>query len=139
MCTKLFKTSILANMNILTVSQTQKRSDFRSNSSVRRGNRARICKRLWSPGIDSEESISPAYVACRAGTTVRVVVQASQPENRFSGSIKGIQIRAQSSYLYGTGQDDVRANKSHDAGTVAQDPGSAALHTPDKRYVFATM
>ncbi len=23
---------------------------------------ARICKRLWSPGIDSEESISPAYV-----------------------------------------------------------------------------
>ncbi len=25
--------------------------------------RARICKRLWSPEIDSEESISPAYVA----------------------------------------------------------------------------
>jgi hypothetical protein len=33
-----------------------------------------ICKRLWSPGIDSEESISPAYVACLAGTTNRVVV-----------------------------------------------------------------
>jgi hypothetical protein len=28
---------------------------------------ARICKRLWSPGIDSEESIPPAYVAGRAG------------------------------------------------------------------------
>jgi hypothetical protein len=28
--------------------------------------RARICKRLWSPGIDFEESISPAYVAWRA-------------------------------------------------------------------------
>jgi hypothetical protein len=55
---------------------------------------ARICKRLWSPGIDSEESISPAYVACRAGTTNRVVVPARQSENRFFGSIKGLQIRA---------------------------------------------
>ncbi len=26
--------------------------------------RVRICKRLWSPGIDSKESIPPAYVAC---------------------------------------------------------------------------
>jgi hypothetical protein len=34
--------------------------------------RARICKCLWRPGIDSEESISPAYVAWRAGTTNRV-------------------------------------------------------------------
>jgi hypothetical protein len=33
---------------------------------------ARICKRLWSPGIDSEESISPAYVAWRASTSNRV-------------------------------------------------------------------
>ena len=33
--------------------------------------RARICKRLWSPGIDSEESISPTYVAGRAGTKKR--------------------------------------------------------------------
>jgi hypothetical protein len=33
--------------------------------------RARTCKRLWSPGTDSEESISPAYVAWRAGTTNR--------------------------------------------------------------------
>jgi hypothetical protein len=34
--------------------------------------RARICKRLRSPGIDTEESISPAYVAWRASTTNRV-------------------------------------------------------------------
>ncbi len=61
--------------------------------------RARICKRLWSPGIDSEESISPAYVARRAGTTKRVVVPALQPENRFLGSIKGLQIRALISWL----------------------------------------
>jgi hypothetical protein len=33
------------------------------------GTRARICKRLWSPGIDSKESIPPAYVAWRASTT----------------------------------------------------------------------
>jgi hypothetical protein len=58
--------------------------------------RARICKRLWSPGIDSEESISPAYVACRAGSTNRVVVPARQAENRFLGSMKGLQIPAQS-------------------------------------------
>ncbi len=32
----------------------------------------RICKCLRSPGIDSEESIPPAYVAWRAGTTNRV-------------------------------------------------------------------
>jgi hypothetical protein len=31
--------------------------------NVHRAARTRICKSLWSPGIDSEESISPAYVA----------------------------------------------------------------------------
>jgi hypothetical protein len=34
--------------------------------------RARICKQLWSPGIDSEKSISTAYIAWRASTTNRV-------------------------------------------------------------------
>jgi hypothetical protein len=34
--------------------------------------RARNCKRLRRPGIDSEDSIPPAYVAKRAGTTNRV-------------------------------------------------------------------
>jgi hypothetical protein len=32
--------------------------------------RARICKRLRSPGIDFKESIPPAYVASRAGTSI---------------------------------------------------------------------
>ncbi len=36
--------------------------------------RARICKRLRSPVIDSNESIPPAYVARRASTSNRVVV-----------------------------------------------------------------
>jgi hypothetical protein len=57
--------------------------------------RARIFKRLWSPGIDSEESISPVYVAWRAGMTNRGVVLARQAGNRFLGSLKGLQIRAQ--------------------------------------------
>jgi hypothetical protein len=53
----------------------------------------RICKRLWSPEIDSKESIQPAYVAWRAGTTNRVVVPARLAGNRFLGSFKGLQIR----------------------------------------------
>jgi hypothetical protein len=40
--------------------------------------RARICKSLWSPGIDSEESTPPAYLAWRAGTTNMVIVPACQ-------------------------------------------------------------
>ncbi len=56
--------------------------------------RAHICKCLRSPGIDSEESIPPAYVDWRAGTEHRVVVPARQVENRFLGSLKGLQIRA---------------------------------------------
>ncbi len=40
------------------------------------GNRARICKRLRSPGIVSKESIPLVYVAWQASTTNRVVVTA---------------------------------------------------------------
>jgi hypothetical protein len=57
--------------------------------------RARICKRLRSPRVDSEESISSAYVAWRVSTTNRVFVPARQAGNRFLGSLKGLQIRAQ--------------------------------------------
>ncbi len=60
--------------------------------------RARICKCLWSPGIDSEESIPPAYVAWRTGTTNRVIIPARQAGNQFMGSLKGLQIRAQMNY-----------------------------------------
>ena len=70
-----------------------------------RGARARICNRLWSPGIDSEKSIPPAYVAFRAGTTNRVVVPASQAGNRFLGSLKGLQIWALTSWYPEDGED----------------------------------
>ncbi len=40
-----------------------------------------------------------AYVAWRAGTTYRVVVPVRQAGNRFLGSFKGLQIRAQSSRI----------------------------------------
>ncbi len=49
---------------------------------------------LNSPGIDSEESIPPAYVAWRARTTNRVVVSVRQAGNGFLGSLKCLQIRA---------------------------------------------
>ncbi len=41
--------------------------------------RARICKRLRRPGIDSEVLIPPAYAALRAGTTNRVVTCCTGP------------------------------------------------------------
>ncbi len=56
--------------------------------------RVRIFKRLRSQGIDAKELIPPAYVACRAGTSNRVVVPARQAGNPFLGSLKGLQIRA---------------------------------------------
>ncbi len=46
--------------------------------------RARICKRLRSPGIDSEKSTPPAYVAW-AGTTNRVVVPIRQVKKHQQG------------------------------------------------------
>jgi hypothetical protein len=57
--------------------------------------RARICKPR-SPGIDSKDSIPPAYVAWRwrAGTSDKAAVPARQAGNRFLGSLKGLQIRA---------------------------------------------
>jgi hypothetical protein len=42
-------------------------------------NRARIFKRLWSPGIDSKELIPPAYVAWRAGTITLFLLGAWPP------------------------------------------------------------
>ncbi len=56
--------------------------------------RARICKRLWSPEIDSEKSIPPAYVVWQTGTTKRVLVSTRQAGNRCLGSLKGLQIQA---------------------------------------------
>jgi hypothetical protein len=56
--------------------------------------KARICKRLWIPGIDSEESISAANEAWRAGMKNTVVIPGRQVGIRFLGSLKGLQIRA---------------------------------------------
>ncbi len=56
--------------------------------------RARIYKHLRSLGIDSRDSIPPAYVAWRAGTSNRVVVPGRQAGNRFLGSLKGLQIES---------------------------------------------
>jgi hypothetical protein len=42
----------------------------------------------------AQESIPPAYVAWRAGTSNRVVAPARQTGNRFLGSLKSFQIRA---------------------------------------------
>jgi len=42
--------------------------------------------------------LRPAYVACMARTTNRVVVPTRQAGNRFLGPLKGLQIRAL--YLY---------------------------------------
>jgi hypothetical protein len=56
--------------------------------------RARICKCLRSPGIDSKESVPPTYVAWRARMSTKVVAPARQAGNQFLGSVKGLQIRA---------------------------------------------
>ncbi len=53
--------------------------------------RARICKRLRRPGIDSEDSSPPVYVSWRSGMKNRVVVSPRQAGNRFLGSLKGQQ------------------------------------------------
>ncbi len=65
------------------------------HTTARKVDRARICNRFWSLGIDSEKSIPSVYVARRAGTKNRVVVLARQAGNRLLGSSNGLQIRAQ--------------------------------------------
>jgi hypothetical protein len=53
-------------------------ADTKDHEAVQ-NSRARICKRLRSPGIDSEESIPTTYVAWQDGTTNRVVVRTGPP------------------------------------------------------------
>ncbi len=58
-------------------------------SEEKRDCRARVCKRLWSPGIHS------ASLCSLAGRYFnRVVVPVRQAKNRFLVSLKGLQIRA---------------------------------------------
>jgi hypothetical protein len=56
--------------------QTEKSCNTAEQKDIERGtgaaalkysSSASISKRLWSPGIDSKELITPAYVAWRAG------------------------------------------------------------------------
>ncbi len=49
---------------------------------------ASICKRLRRPGINSEDSIPPAYVTWRAGTKNIVVVPARQAGESIPGLLK---------------------------------------------------
>ncbi len=65
---------------------------------------AQICKHLRSPGIDSNESIPPAYVVRRAGTITLLVVPARHARlHRLAesnpGVLKRLQIRAQVAIL----------------------------------------
>jgi hypothetical protein len=50
--------------------------------------RARICKCLKRPEIDSQDSIPPAYVAWRAGTSNRIVAPARQGWESIPGLLK---------------------------------------------------
>ncbi len=53
-------------------------SSVMPNNSTGSETRARICKRLRSSGIGSEESIPPAYVARWAGTTIGLSYRAAR-------------------------------------------------------------
>jgi hypothetical protein len=63
--------------------------DLVENIESRWKHRARICKRLRSLGIDSKESIPPAYVAWRDGTKLLHRLGRNRP-----GLQKRLKIRA---------------------------------------------
>ncbi len=48
--------------------------------------RARIFKHLWSPGLDSKELISPAYIAWQAGTITLFLYSVPSPHRFFQNS-----------------------------------------------------
>jgi|688.fasta_scaffold867576_2 hypothetical protein len=56
--------------------------------------RARICKCLWSPVINAEESVPSAYVAWRSRTTNMIFVPVRQAGHQFLDSLNCLQIRA---------------------------------------------
>jgi hypothetical protein len=86
--------------------------------------KARFCKRLRRPGIDSEASIPPACVAWRAGTTNK----ARQAGYRFLGSLKGLQIRAQGR-RWTEGCSDLDKNSNNKATVY---PGLIATETRER-------
>jgi hypothetical protein len=88
--------------------------------------RVRICARLWSPGIDSEESIPLVYVSWWAGTTSRIVVPARQAGNRFLGTLQGVQIRALAKCCLGGCLQEPRCT---DVGTTVNRPQDLCVFT----------
>ncbi len=58
---------VIVSLDFAVGVHTEELLAFRVIPCTRCGTRARIFKRLWSPGIDSKEWIPPAYVAWRAG------------------------------------------------------------------------
>jgi hypothetical protein len=63
-----------------------------------------FCKCLRSPGIDSQESIQPAFVAWRACMSNAVVVPGRQAGNRFLGSNSGFVLEFYNN-LWGLGNE----------------------------------
>ncbi len=68
---------------------------FKADFNSRTGSVNSTTEPVFVNVYGDQESIPPAYAASRAGTTNRVVVPARQAGNRFLGSLKGLQIRAQ--------------------------------------------
>jgi len=62
-------------------------ADTKDHEAVQ-NSRVRICKRLRSPGIDSEKSIPPAFEDWQAGRTKRVVVTGPPGWESIPGLLK---------------------------------------------------
>jgi hypothetical protein len=90
--------------------------------------RARICKRLRSPGIDSEESIPPAcYIACRAGTLNRFVVPVRQAGNRFWAPL----------YKFGLCSPKKKGSQKHNQGRRSSFDWKKRRHEESiERFIF---
>ncbi len=71
--------------------------------------RARICTRLRSPGIDSEETLPPDYIVWQAGTTDWVVVPVRQAAWK---SIPGLLKRFTNTDSWSTWQHIILYNSS---------------------------
>jgi hypothetical protein len=59
---------VLFSMECYLTATSNPRLSLRQVDAGERLTRARTFKCLWGPGIDSKESIPPAYLAWRAGT-----------------------------------------------------------------------
>ncbi len=60
---------MVTRLNVIGFKYLKSLTHLRTFLYLTKASRAGIISLLWSPGIDSRESIPPAYVAWRAGTT----------------------------------------------------------------------